>query len=301
MHSFRGFLIVGFLLIACAVTTSACVHAQRAVRFDGPAALALEVLSRELTGLGLQTAAMDEPAGVLRSAWEDLGFLYGQDEGEESTLFRRYLVVVHRRPADSGLTLRAEVQICKAGTRIEGEQLVGQCSAMPGLIEQHQLELDELGRQLKAALARLKPSPEASPPAGVLAVFELQASLGLLPEGVAANLTEYLAAKLAATGRFKVVPGETVRQAIRDRQRESYKKAYGQEFQIELGRAVAANQLLSTQLLATGKACILSASFYDIKSESTQAAVSVECGCTTEELPAGLDKLVRKLVDAQRP
>ncbi|MBW1810939.1 MAG: hypothetical protein JRJ87_22310 [Deltaproteobacteria bacterium] len=299
MQSSRRFLIASLLLVACAATIPACVHTQRAVRFNGPAALALEVLARELTALGLQTASMHEQSGVLRTQWEDLGFLYGQEVKQESTLFRRYLVVIHRRPADSGLTLRAEVQVCQVGTRVEAERLVGRCSALPGLIELHQSELDELGRQLKAALSRLRPSPEASPPATVLAVFELQAPLGLLPEGVAANLTDYLVSKLAGTGRFQVVPGETVRQAIRDRQRDSYKKAYGTEFQIELGRAVAANQLLSTQLLATGKACILSASLYNIASETTQAAVTVESGCALEELPEGLDRLVLKLVDAQ--
>jgi hypothetical protein len=299
MFSFRAGLIAGMLLVACA-TTSGCLHTQRAVRFDGPAALALEVLSRELTALGVQTSSMDEPSGVLRTQWVDLGFLYGEDEGRESTLFRRYLVVIHRRPADTGLTVRAEVQACQAGTRIEADRLIGKCRVLPGLIEQHQIELDELGRQLETALSRLKPSPEASPPAAVLAVFELQAPVGLLPEGVAANLTGYLSAKLAETGRFQVVPPETVRQAIRDRQRESYEQAYGQAFQIELGRAVAANKLLSTQLLATGKACILSASLYDIASETTQAAVTVESGCASEEIPGGLDRLVLKLVDASR-
>ncbi len=279
-----------------------CVHTQKPVRFDGPAALALEVLERELSALGQETAEMDEPSGVLKTRWQDINFLYGQVDGQDATLFRRYVAVVHRRPADTQLTLRAEVQACPVGTRIGGgKRLPAGCKGLGGLIERHQEELETLGSQLREALSRLRPSPEVTGEHRiVIVVFELRTPEGMLRTADVEQLTEYLSAKLTETGRFNVTPMARLKAAIAEKQRESFSQAVDSESQIELGRALAAQKMLRVQLIQAGSACKLVGTVYDLTKVASEGAVTVDTACGLDALPAGLDGLSRALVDKLR-
>ncbi len=298
-----GKLFVGFASWGlAAVLLAGCLHAQKPVRFDGPAALALEVLARELSALGLEAANMDEPSGILKTRWENLNFLYGQADGQEATLFRRYVAVVHPRPADTQLTLRAEVRACPVGTELgDGKRLPPKCQALSGLIESHQQELETLGSELRQALARLRPSPEATGQKRiVVVVFELQAPEGMLPPASLVQLTEYLSAKLAETGRFSVTPAAKLKAAIAEKQRESFNQTVDSAFQIELGRAVAAQKMIKVQLIQAGARCQLVGTLYDLVRVASEGAVTVETACGLDALPTGLDKLSRALVDKVR-
>ncbi len=277
---------------------SGCMHAQRPVRFKAPAALAMEVLERELESLGLQTAEMNDATGVLKTRWEDLSFLYGQVEDHVASLFRRYIIVMHRRPADTMLTVRAEVKACETGTTISSDnRLVGNCRPMSGLIEQHQVELNQLGQQLKESLASLRPGPEAIVSAPVVAVFDMQAPPGLFSKESLSNLTDYFATQLADTGEFRIVPRDKLRSSIQQRQKDSYSPVYGDEFQIQLGKAMAAQKLLTLQLVGGGDSCALAGTMYDIQSETSSAAATVNSGCAQKEILEGLQLLARKLAD----
>ncbi|HOX47425.1 MAG TPA: hypothetical protein PK668_27775 [Myxococcota bacterium] len=290
------------LLLLALALPAACVHAQKPVRFDGPAALALEVLSQELEGLGLQTAEMDERDAVLRTRWLDTGFRYGFVDEREATIFRRYTLVLQRRPADTALTLRAEVATCPRGAAaFGGVELPASCQPMEGVLEDHQQELERLGLELQQALARLRPSPEAAgqPPA-VVVVIVFRAAEGLLGSGERERLEEVLAAKLTETGRFRVIPAETVKAALTEQQRESYRQSHDTASQIELGRAVAAQKLLQVQLQPAGAGCRLLGTLYDAAEMVSEQAVSADCACQPAAIPAGLDALVRALVDKLR-
>ncbi|MBN2497990.1 MAG: hypothetical protein JXR96_25585 [Deltaproteobacteria bacterium] len=284
--------------LVMAVCLPGCVHTQKPVRFDGPAALALEVLARELEALGVETADMDEPAGVLETRWQDTGFLYGFVGEQEATLFRRYVVVLQRRPADTGLTLRADVRACPRSAGHTTGRLPAACKPVDGLVDSHQQELKRLGAELQRALARLRPSPEAS--AGIqlaVAVPDLRAPPDLLGPAEKVQLSGYLASRLTETGRFRVVPRAELEAAIARTQRDSYSQSHSAESQIELGRAVAARKLLSVQLLRAGGACKLSGTIFDLTEAAAEAAASVDTGCGPDALPAGIDALVRALVD----
>lgn len=289
-------LIIPFI---AAGLLAGCLHAQRPVRFEGPAALALEVLARELTAQGLEPAELDEPRGLLRTRWQNLSFLYGEIDGREATLWRRYAIVVQRRPGDSLLTVRMEVRACRVGTRVDVDnELVGACNELPGLMEDHQAELERLGAELEAALGRLRPSPEADlRTAAVVALFDLQAPPGLLPAGAGVRLTDYFAAALAKTGWFQVVPRQTLAAAMRDKQTESYAAGYDQATQIALGRAVAARKLIVVQLVGGGGACTLAGTLYDIERQAADGAATVQTGCSEQQLPTGLEALARELAD----
>ncbi len=292
----RPQLIIALALLAAGL---ACVHAQRPARITAPAALSLEVLARELTALGLEPETLDEPAGILRTRWQNLNFLYGEIDGREATLFRRYTLVVHRRPGDSELTLRADFRVCPAGTRPDRQgRLPARCRPLGGVIEEHQAELDALAARLEQALGRLRPSPEADLRTRVpLAVFELQAPPGLLPAGAAEQLTDYLRARLAATGWFEVVAREQMRAALRQAQLDSHSLTADERYRIELGRAVAARKLLTVQLIDTGGGCILAGTFTDLEREAASSAATVETGCQRAALTEALDQLARALVD----
>jgi len=290
------------LLLLALSLPAACVHTQAPVRLDGPASLALEVLARELESLGLETADMDEPGGLLKTRWQDTGFRYGFVGEREATLFRRYAVVLQRRPADTGLTLRAEVAACPRGAAaFGGERLPVSCQPVEGLVEDHQRELERLGGELQGALARLRPSPEAAGerPA-VVVVAVLRAAAGLLGAGETERLEEVLAARLTETGRFRVIPTATVKAALTEQQRESYRESYDTASQIALGKAAAAQKLLQVQLQPAGAGCRLVGTLYDAATVASEVAVSADCACDPAGIPAGLDALVRALIDRIR-
>ncbi len=289
---------IASLLSFMFLVSTGCMHAQKPVRFKAPAALAMEVLQRELESLGLQTAEMDDATGILKTRWENSNFLYGQIKDQPATLFRRYVVVLHRRPADTILSIRAEIKSCDAATTVSPDnRLMGDCRPMSGLVEQHQVELNQLGQQLQESLAGLKPSPEAIITSPVVAVFDMQAPLGLFSKESLSNFTDYLAAQLANTGQFRIVPRDKLRDSIHKQQKDSYSPAYDDEFQIQLGKAMAANKILSLQLVGGGNDCAIAATMYDIQSETSSAAATINTACSEKEILKGLQTLARKLAD----
>src|SRR5262249_41056226 len=127
----------------------------------------------------------------------------------------------------------------------------------------------------------------------VLAVFELITSdPGVQP--ILEQLTDYLATRLAETGRYRIVPREQLRRVLVEQKKESYGDCIDESCQIELGKAVAAQLSLRTQLLRVGAECALSATMYDLKFEATSSGASVRTPCDVDKLMDGVDVLVDK-------
>jgi hypothetical protein len=286
------------------MSATGCLHAQKPVRFSGPAALDLDAVAREMIAMGHETGQVDVDSGILHTTWQNLSAQYGSLDPTaemESSIYRRYTVILSVRPAETDVVVRTDLRRCPPYTKVSGEgTLPGSCQPFPGILEQFQEELDQLGEQLRASLSRVQKPPKPDKDVPVVAVFDLQAPPGLLSEGEDGRMADYLATKLTETGLFKVVPRDKMRDAIRQRQKESHAHAYGTEFQVELGRAVAAGKLLITQLVGGGKACTLASSLYDLTSETAEHAATVQAGCSSDELLKGIEQLARQLADRVR-
>ena len=112
------------------------------------------------------------------------------------------------------------------------------------------------------------------------------------------SLSNYLATRLAETGAFQVMPGEEIRKRLGEKKKESYKECYDRSCQIDLGREMAAEKSLSTQLSRMGSKCTLTMTMYDLKKAAAEAAATERGGCDTDGIMALLGRAVDRLAGA---
>jgi hypothetical protein len=129
----------------------------------------------------------------------------------------------------------------------------------------------------------------------IVAVFDVEDQARSLSAATLGQLTEYLSAKVTQIAGFQVVPRDQLRARLAEEKRRSYKVCYDQRCQIELGRAVAAQKSLATKLLRVGKQCALTSLLYDLKTETTERAATVNTACAEEALLGGVEQLARQL------
>jgi hypothetical protein len=129
----------------------------------------------------------------------------------------------------------------------------------------------------------------------IVAVFDVEDPSHALSAATLGQLTEYLSAKVTQISGFQVVPRDQLRARLAQEKRQSYKACYDQRCQIELGKAVAAQRSLATKLLRVGKQCALTSLLYDLKTETTERAATVNTACAEEALLGGVEQLARQL------
>lgn len=142
------------------------------------------------------------------------------------------------------------------------------------------------------------PSKSSAPPRAqgeVIALFDLEDVGASLSARDVDQLTEYFAVQLSAVG-YKVVPRSQLRERLSEAKEESYKACYDESCQIDLGKAVAAQKSIASKLLRVGSTCALTATLYDLRSETTERAASVDTQCEQHELFGGLRELASRLV-----
>jgi len=145
--------------------------------------------------------------------------------------------------------------------------------------------------------------PMPAPPPGpirrvkkgtIIAVFDVEDAAGRLKDKELSQLTEYLATKLTEAG-FRVVPRNQLRARLVEEKKEGFKKCYDETCQLELGKAVAAQKSLATKLLQVGESCAVSATLYDLKTETTERAASARTNCSVNALMDGMEKIAGQL------
>ena len=170
----------------------------------------------------------------------------------------------------------------------------------------------QTARRVLRRLKLLSPKPEDSAPIPAAASVDLGASragiilavvdiLDASRTGAARprpKATIYLDARLAERCRYRTVPRSQIRQRLQGHKRASYQACYDEACQIELGKALAAQQVLSTRLLPADGGCVLTASLYDLRTETAEAAATVDAACTVEGLVPAVDALVDRLCPA---
>jgi len=134
------------------------------------------------------------------------------------------------------------------------------------------------------------------PPAPIIAVFSLQAKGVPLEAEARERLSEYLAARLAATDAYQVVPRDAVKKRLLTQKTESYRDCYDSACQIELGKELAAQKSLATQVLKiTADKCVVTATLYDLKKAASERGATAEGGCSVEALMGSINNVVGQL------
>lgn len=155
------------------------------------------------------------------------------------------------------------------------------------------------------AVKRARPTRPARPgqartpktrPGPVLAVFDIQDSGAVFTPQERDGMTDYLAAQLAASGRYQIIPRGRLRARLTREKSGTFRDCYDERCQIELGKALAAQETLATRLLRAGpKRCSLTSMIYDLRRETSARAASAEQGCSKQEILVGLRALARQL------
>ncbi|MBW2736387.1 MAG: PEGA domain-containing protein [Deltaproteobacteria bacterium] len=131
----------------------------------------------------------------------------------------------------------------------------------------------------------------------VIAVFDIATRNVSFPKTSLEALTTFLSARIAATGLYRVSPQEVVRKRLKAQKKESYKLCYDRSCQIAIGRELAADRSLATEIAKVGTSCLLSIKLYDLKDEVTEFAHAEPLACQESALGAAL---VRGVVALQR-
>jgi len=125
-------------------------------------------------------------------------------------------------------------------------------------------------------------APAQQRKAPFVAVFDIEIKGIDLSDDERESLSNYLATRMAETGAFQVIPREEIRKRLWEKKKESYKECVERSCQIALGKEVAAEKSLSTQLSRLGAKCTLTMTLFDLKKAATEAAATERGGCDTE-------------------
>jgi len=150
-----------------------------------------------------------------------------------------------------------------------------------------------LALMLLCAPAYAQPDAAGRP---IVAVFDIEMRDGAIKPATLVILTDYLAARLASSNRFRVVPRSQVKQRLSQIKTESYKDCYDQSCQIELGRELAANKSLAAHILKVEQQCVLTLELFDLKQVATHAATTAAGPCTEDTLFRTVGQAVDSLV-----
>jgi len=155
----------------------------------------------------------------------------------------------------------------------------------------HKLEVQQLAVAQRLEQARTAPAWAVAPV--VLAVLDVSGDA--LTPVLADQLTDYLATRLAARGAYRVVPRRAVQAELLAAKARTLEACVDEACQIELGKALAAEQTLTARVIQLDDACALTAALFDLRTETTARAASVRVPCAPSALLGGVDALVHQL------
>jgi hypothetical protein len=153
----------------------------------------------------------------------------------------------------------------------------------------------EIAKKPESAENQAKPTlrPSQSP---IVAVFDIEIQRLTFEREFLNGLTDYLAIRLAESGKYQVIPRSALKERLAESKMTSYKECYDQSCQIELGRELAAEKTLATQIVKLGSRCSVSIALYDLKKAATETAATTSGACDEDGLAGSLDAVVDKMI-----
>lgn len=132
-------------------------------------------------------------------------------------------------------------------------------------------------------------------PGTVVAAFDVEDDAEVFNRKILVQLTDYLMIQMGEQGGYRFVPRKDLLKKISEKKKKSYGSSFSKKGQIELGKALAAQKILRTKIMRVGDVCAVSSTLYDLTTEATDKAASVESACSVGELMQVMKKLARKL------
>ncbi|NMB75032.1 MAG: hypothetical protein GYA21_07870 [Myxococcales bacterium] len=129
----------------------------------------------------------------------------------------------------------------------------------------------------------------------IVAVFEIQDKGNKMSGAQREQLTDYLGSLLTQNG-YAVVPRAQLRERLRDEKQGSYRACFDESCQIELGRELAAQKSLASQVLRFGKSCKVTVNLYDLLRATSEKAGTHSGGCAPEDIVTSLERAVENML-----
>ena len=129
----------------------------------------------------------------------------------------------------------------------------------------------------------------------IIAVFTIEDKSKSLDGNLVEQLTAYLSARMAEGGRFSVVPRGELRQRLKKQKRQSFQACYDEKCQITIGRELAAQKTLATQIVRLGANCAVISTLYDLKRSATEQSASKKGPCGQESLIGALEQVANAI------
>ncbi|HOX44508.1 MAG TPA: SUMF1/EgtB/PvdO family nonheme iron enzyme [Myxococcota bacterium] len=128
----------------------------------------------------------------------------------------------------------------------------------------------------------------------IVAVFDLEVKGTKLDKGTIDRLTDYLGSLMARKG-FKVVPRSQLKERLTEAKKGTYKECYEESCQIEVGKELAAQKSLASQVLKIGKQCKVTVNLFDLKTAASDGAGAGSGDCDEDGVVKSLEDAVGDL------
>ncbi len=148
------------------------------------------------------------------------------------------------------------------------------------------------GRPMKITGPLRRKKTVAATDGPVVAVFVTQEALHQIKRE---QVSDYLAVRLTSECGYRVIPQDQIKKQLLKEKTKTYRHCYDQRCRIELGKAVAAEKILAVRIFKTGEQCVITASLYDLHTETTERAATTRVQCTQPALMNALDDVARQL------
>lgn len=125
----------------------------------------------------------------------------------------------------------------------------------------------------------------------VVAVFDIKNRKVEVAKETLGRLGDYLAARLTATGVFKIVPRAELKKKLVQKKLESYQEGFDQRVQVQLGAELAAQKTLATQVMPMGGECVVTSTLYDLKLATSEKAGIASGACDEAGLKRSIDSV----------
>lgn len=129
----------------------------------------------------------------------------------------------------------------------------------------------------------------------IVAVFNIEAKGIRLSGEVLDRLTDALGSMIASQG-YQVVPRSALKDRLLQQKSISKKLCYDTTCQIELGKELAAQKSLASQLIKLGKSCKISLAVYDLKKAASELGAYESGECDEDALAQSLERAVQRLI-----
>ncbi|MBI4817046.1 MAG: hypothetical protein HY791_12360 [Deltaproteobacteria bacterium] len=140
-----------------------------------------------------------------------------------------------------------------------------------------------------------------SPDPKILAVFDIDDQSGLVGPNID-QLSTYLSTRLAASGIFRVIPPKELRAALEAQKKDSMSPCVDESCQIEVGKELAAQASLHSQILKIGSRCAVTSTLFDLRTAASEKAVTEKAACEVDALVDAIDRITDTLAgNSQRP